>query len=52
MIRFLTVSAICVFGAAAQFPGINDQAVVRGQVIGDQPMGEAYVVELHPLSGP
>jgi hypothetical protein len=51
MIRVLTLSALCVFGAAAQFPGSGDQTIVRGQVVSDRPIGDAYLVELHPLSG-
>jgi Flp pilus assembly protein TadD len=51
MIRFLTASALFVFGAAAQFPGSGDQTIVRGQVLGDRPIGDVYIVELQPLSG-
>jgi tetratricopeptide (TPR) repeat protein len=51
MIRFLTLSALFVFGAAGQFPGTGDQTTVRGQVLSDRPLGDAYIVELHPLSG-
>jgi tetratricopeptide (TPR) repeat protein len=49
--RFPTVSALCVFGAAAQFSGGADQTNVRGHVLSDQSLSESYVVELHPLSG-
>jgi Tfp pilus assembly protein PilF len=51
MIRVLTLSAICVFGAAAQFPGGSDQTTVRGQVLSDRPIGDAFILELQPLNG-
>ena len=51
MIRFLTIAALCVFGAAAQFPGDTDHTILRGQVLSDQLMPESYIVELQPLSG-